>query len=84
MNLRETQQKIENAIADSIESAEGLHRISANSLFDQMGQIEAISAIVQSARPLYENGAAQVFEAGRSLNRSAGELSRALIDRIGM
>lgn len=84
MNIRETQQKIESSIADSLDSVESLHRLSANTIFEQVAEIAPISAMVQNLRPFYENGAAQVFEAGRSLNRTAGDLTRTLLDRMGM
>lgn len=84
MNFRETQQNVENQIAQSIDSLEGLTRMAAHSLFEQAGQIAALSALAESVRPVVENGAAQVFEFGRTLNRSGGDLSRTLLDRIGM
>lgn len=84
MNFRETQQNIENQIAESLDSIEGLHRMSAGSLFEQASQITPIASLVQSVRPVYENGAANLFELGRNLNRSGGDLTRALLDRIGM
>lgn len=84
MNLRENQQQLENALAQSIDSAEGMHRMAAAGIFEQLAQIAAISAIVQGIRPAYENGAAQVFDFGRTLNRAAGELARTLLDRAGI
>ena len=84
MNLRENQQQLENAVAETIDSAESMHRMAAAGLFEQLGQVAPISGLVQGIRPAYENGAAQVFEIGRTLNRSAGELARAALDRIGM
>ncbi len=84
MNLRENQQQLENTVAQTIDSAESMHRMAAAGLFEQLGQVAPISGVVQGIRPAYENGAAQVFEIGRTLNRSAGELARAALDRIGM
>jgi hypothetical protein len=84
MNFREQQQQLENKIADSLDSLEGLARMAANTVFEQAGQIAPLASIAQSVRPVYENGAAQVFDLGRSLNRSGGDLTRALLDRIGM
>lgn len=84
MNLRENQQQLENTVAQTIDSAESMHRMAASGLFEQLGQVAPISGVVQGIRPAYENGAAQVFEIGRTLNRSAGELARAALDRIGM
>ncbi|MBN8221026.1 MAG: hypothetical protein J0L53_08870 [Spirochaetes bacterium] len=84
MNFRETQQNLENQIAQGLDSLEGLTRMAANSLFEQAGQVAALSSLAESVRPVVENGAAQVFEFGRTLNRSGGDLSRTLLDRIGM
>lgn len=84
MNLRQTQQELEDTIARSIESAEGLHRLAAANLFDQLGQVTPISGVVQGIRPAYENGVAQLFDIGRTLNRSTGEIARSVIDRIGI
>ncbi|GAB4428823.1 MAG: hypothetical protein OHK0011_11030 [Turneriella sp.] len=84
MNLRESQQQLENLLAQTIDSAEGMHRMAATGIFEQLGQIAPLSGLVQGIRPGYENGAAQVFEMGRTLNRSAGELARAILDRVGM
>jgi hypothetical protein len=84
MNLREYQQQLENTVAQSIDSAEGMHRMAATGIFEQLGQIAALSGIVSAIRPAYENGAAQLFDLGRTLNRSAGELARTVLDRVGM
>jgi hypothetical protein len=84
MNLREHQQQLENTLAQSIDSAEGIHRMAAAGIFEQLGQIAPLSGVVVGIRPAYENGAAQVFELGRTLNRSAGELARTVLDRVGM
>lgn len=84
MNFRETQQQVENQIAESLDSLEGLHRMAVGQLFEQAGQIAPISALAESVRPVYENGAAQIFEFGRTVNRSGGDIARALLDRIGM
>ncbi len=84
MNLRENQHQLESTLAQSIDSAESLHRMAAAGIFEQLGQIAPLAGVVQGIRPVYENGAAQVFELGRRLNRSAGELARAVLDRVGM
>lgn len=84
MNLRQTQQELEDTIARSIESAEGLHRLAATNLFEQLGQVAPISGVVQGIRPAYENGVAQLFDLGRNLNRTGGEIARNLIERIGV
>ena len=84
MNVRESQQQLEGTLAQSIDSAEGLHRMAAAGIFEQLGQIAPLSGVVQGIRPAYENGAAQVFEMGRTLNRSAGKLARTVLDRVGM
>lgn len=84
MNFRETQQSIESNIAHSLDSLENMHRVAAASAFEQLGQIAPVAALVQSIRPLYENGAAQVIDLGRTANRTGGEIARALLDRIGM
>lgn len=84
MNFRETQQNLENQIAQSLDSLESLHRMAVGSLFEQAGQVAPIASLAESVRPVYENGAAQVFELGRNMNRSGGDLARALLDRIGM
>jgi hypothetical protein len=84
MNFRENQQQIENQIADSLDSLESLHRMAVGSLFEQAGEIAPIASLAESVRPVYENGAAQIFELGRTLNRSGGDLTRSLLDRIGM
>lgn len=84
MNFRETQQTVENQIAQGLDSLEGLHRMASAQLFEQAGQIAPIASLAESVRPVYENGAAQAFEFGRTINRSGGDLARALLDRIGM
>lgn len=84
MNFREMQQQVENSVGQSIDSAESMHRMAAASAFEQLGQVAPIASLVQSVRPLYENGAGQLFEWGRTVNRSGGEIARALLDRIGM
>lgn len=84
MNLREMQQQLENSISQSLDSLESMHRMAANSAFEQLGQIAPVAALVQSVRPLYENGATQVIEFGRTANRTGGDVARAVLDRIGM
>jgi hypothetical protein len=84
MNIREAQQQLEDSIAQAIESAEGLHRLSASSVFEQLAQVAPVSAIVQNIRPAYENGAGQVFDLCKALNRSGGDAVRMLLDRAGI
>lgn len=84
MNLRENQQQIENTLAQSLDSAEGIHRAAAAGIFDELSQVAPLAAVVQSLRPTYESGAAKLFELGRTLNRSAGEFARAAFERIGL
>ncbi len=83
MNLREMQQEFENSVSASIDSAEGIHRMAAAQVFEQLASVTALNALVGSVRPLYETGAAQAFELGRSLNRSGGEIARSVLDRTG-
>lgn len=84
MNLREMQQQLENSISQSLDSLEDMHRMAANTAFEQLGQIAPVAEIVQSVKPLYETGMAQAIEFGRTINRSGGDVARALLDRIGM
>ncbi len=84
MNLREMQQQWENNISQSLDSFEAMHRMAANSAFEQLGQVAPVAEIIQSVKPLYENGVAQVIEMGRNANRAGGDVARALLDRIGM
>lgn len=84
MNLRDMQQQAENSINQSLDSLEGLHRMAANSAFEQLAQITPVASLAQSLRPLYDNGTAQMIDFGRTVNRSAGDLARAVLDRIGM
>jgi len=84
MNLRESQQQLESTVAQTIDSAESMHRMATTGLFEQLSQVAPISGVVQRIQPAYETVAAQVFEIGRTLNRSAGELARGLLDRVGM
>jgi|GEM_PF-3051812 len=84
MNLREMQQQLENNISQSLDSLEDMHRMAANSAFEQLGQMAPVAEIIQSVKPLYETGVAQVIEFGRTANRAGGDVARALLDRIGM
>lgn len=84
MNLREMQQQLENNISQSLDSLEDMHRMAANSAFEQLGQMAPVAEIIQSVKPLYETGVAQVIEFGRTANRATGDVARALLDRIGM
>jgi hypothetical protein len=84
MNLREMQQQLENNISQSLDSLETMHRMAANSAFEQLGQIAPVAEIIQSVRPLYETGVSQVIEFGRTANRTGGDVARAVLDRIGM
>ena len=84
MNLREMRQQLENNISQSLDSLETMHRMAANSAFEQLGQIAPVAEIIQSVRPLYETGVSQVIEFGRTANRTGGDVARAVLDRIGM
>ncbi len=84
MNLREMQQQLENNISQSLDSLEDMHRMAANSAFEQLGQIAPVAEIIQSVKPLYETGVSQVIEFGRTANRAGGDVARAVLDRIGM
>ncbi len=84
MNLREMQQQLENNISQSLDSLEDMHRMGANSAFEQLGQMAPVAEIIQSVKPLYETGVSQVIEFGRTANRAGGDVARALLDRIGM
>lgn len=84
MNLREMQQQLENNISQSLDSLETMHRMAANSAFEQLGQIAPVAEIIQSVKPLYETGVSQVIEFGRTANRTGGDVARAVLDRIGM
>lgn len=84
MNLREMQQQLENNISQSLDSLEDMHRMAANSAFEQLGQMAPVAEIIQSVKPLYETGVSQVIEFGRTANRAGGDVARALLDRIGM
>jgi len=83
MDLREVQQNIENSIAEALDSAESTHRMAAASLFDNASQATSLNGIIGNIRPLYENGATQLFEFGRDLNRQAGNVARTLLEKIG-
>ncbi|AFM13605.1 hypothetical protein [Turneriella parva] len=84
MNFRETQAQLEGNVAAAIDSAEQAHRMAAAQLFDQLGNFAPVAEIVGSVRPLYESGVAQLFELGRQVNRSGGELTRSMLDRAGI
>lgn len=84
MNLRHSQEQLENTLGQLLESAEQAHRITSAGVFEQLGQVTALSGIVHGVKPLYDEAAAQLFALSRTLNRNAGELARALLDRMGM
>ncbi len=84
MNFREKQAQIEGNVASAIDSAEQAHQIFAAQVFEQLSGVAPVAEIVGSVRPLYESGVAQLFELGRTANRSGGELARTLLDRAGL
>lgn len=84
MNFRETQAQLEGNVAAAIDSAEQVHRMASAQLFDQLGSVAPVAEIVGTVRPLYESGVAQLFELGRQVNRSGGELARSFLDRAGI
>ncbi|MBS0618183.1 MAG: hypothetical protein JSR44_08340 [Spirochaetes bacterium] len=83
MDLRAVQQNMENSIAEALDSTESMHRMAAASLFDKASEATSLNGIIGNVRPLYENGATQLFELGRDLNRQAGNAARTLLEKIG-